>query len=67
LHAKLIHTKPENSHLGGFVNDRKIKLGPIARKKGPFKTIKITVGTSNREKPDAVDAVRIFGTIEPPI
>ena len=59
--------KPENSHLRGFVNDRKIKLGPIARKKGPFKTIKITVGTSNRETPDAVDAVRIFGTIEPPI
>jgi hypothetical protein len=42
-------------------------LRPEVRKKGPFKIIKIVVGSGYRETPDAVDAIQINGTLEPPI
>jgi hypothetical protein len=58
---------PANSNLRGFVNDRTIMLRPEVRKKGPFKIIKIVVGSGYRETPDAVDAIQINGTLEPPI
>jgi hypothetical protein len=49
------------------VSDAKVTLGEAAKKKGPFKVIRLRIGNTSQKKYNEIDAVKLIGNTTTPI
>jgi hypothetical protein len=54
-------------HKHKTVSDAKVTLGEAAKKKGPFKVIRLRIGNTSQEKYNEIDAVKLIGNTTTPI